>query len=102
MPSIKRVVGDKVGTAFFRDADKNKVYVAMLDGREALLVTYDVYQQYYTAVALGVHATNKVTIDSDATCIVLAALLKDYIKAGYAVYEFDGIVEALKYITENI
>ena len=99
---MKRVVADKTDTTFFKDADKSKVYIAMLDGREVLLVTYDVYQQYYTAVALGVHATRKATVSSAATCIALASILNDYIQTGYEVYEFDGLVEALKYITENI
>ena len=78
------------------------MYVTILDGREALLVTYDVYQQDYTAVALDVHATNKVTIATDILFVELTKLLDEYIKIGYDVYEFNSLVEALKYITENI
>ena len=39
---MKRVISEKVDTRFFKDADKSKVYIAVLDGREVLLVTYDV------------------------------------------------------------
>lgn len=100
--SMKRVVADKVDTRFFRDADKSKVYVTILDGREALLVTYDGCSGEYTSVTLRVHTTRKVQIDTDDLFVELTRLLDDYINTGYAVYEFDGIVEALKYITENI
>ena len=99
---MKRVISNKVDTRFFKDADKSKVYVTILDGRQALLVTYDVFREYHTSVTLGVHTTNKVLIDSGEDCMELTGLLDDYISTGYAVYEFDSLVEALKYITDNI
>lgn len=99
---MKKVIVDKVDTVFFKETDKSKVYVTILDGREALLVTYVAGSGKYTAVALGVHPTRKVQIDTDMLFVELTNLLDGYIATGYDVYEFESLVEALKYITENI
>lgn len=100
--SMKRVISNKVPTTFFKDADKSKVYLTILDGREAVLVAYDSYHEDYTSVTLAAHATRKISTDTFESGVELTHLLDGYIKTGYDVYEFDGLVEALKYITDNI
>lgn len=99
---MKKVIAEKVTTTFCNDADKSKVYVTILDGRQALLVTYDVFREEYTSVTLSVHCLRKVLTDSGEDCVGLTTLLHDYIATGYNVYECDSLVEALMYITDNI
>lgn len=99
---MKRIVGDNVDSVYFKDAKNSNIYVALLDGRQALLVTNVSSGNHYTSTILGVHTTRKVAVDVKAVPLLLTELLDDYIKTGYEVYEFDSLVKALDYIAKNI
>ena len=99
---MKRIVGDTVKTKHFMDANKSNVYIAMLDGREALLVTQVAGTLAYITTALSVHATNKVVVDASAEHATLTGLLEDFVNTGYEVCEFDSIVDALDYLSKNM
>ena len=99
---MKRIIEDTINTRCFKDADKRNVYVAMLDGRQALLVTNVWPGNRYTSTTFSAHTTRKVAVDVKAVPLLLTELLDDYIKTGYEVYEFDSIAEALDYIAKNI
>lgn len=99
---MKRIVEDTVKSRCIMDANKSNVYIAMLDGREVLLVTQVAGTVGYISTALSFHATSKVVVDTSAKHITLTGLLEDYVKTGYEVYEFDTIAEAMDYIAKNI
>ena len=99
---MKRIVGDSIDSTYFKDAKTSNVYVALLDGRQALLVTNVCSGNHYTCTTFSAHTTRKLAVDVKAGPLLLTELLDDYIKTGYDVYEFDTIQEALDYIAKNI